>query len=535
MMTNTTNAADNLRTRRPAMPRRGYPRLWKALVVANVVGLLVPFTRVYVISAEPAKEPTKASAKENNPVSPPADKKDALKPDQTSPAVPAEKAKPAENKPTDKKPADIKLPLADTQAEWLDSLAAGYTESSRTQKPILARAGSKTCIFCRRLAEEIKTQVVQDELRNFTLVEIDVDKSPADAALLRVSGIPALRILTSHGKPVAGHDGMLPAAELVTWLKAQRETAASIPSEDLANTKKPDKTAVERIVKAFQQQDAAVREAAIRRLLPYPDVAALAVVDAYAQGGLSSKLCAIELLSEWKAPVDGLDPWQAETLTEPRTKALNTWAASAAPPQPPAKKNTELAAADIATARETIAKMKNATPAEAQAMRERLARLGPALLPEVRAQLQQAETDQERERLTALRYRLAAQDKLVFEWPGGLERLSATDVATRQKAADDLAARATSADEALLLELFSDPVPLVREISLRTLTKVGGAGANSALLKLLDDPEPNVRAAVLNRAGRDVRAKHRSENLRVCCPREGCRPGRPRRKAVAQG
>ncbi len=47
------------------------------------------------------------------------------------------------------------------------------------------------------------------------------------------------------------------------------------------------------------------------------------------------------------------------------------------------------------------------------------------------------------------------------------------------------------------MELFADPDPLVREISLRGLQHIGGKEANAALVKLLADPEPNVRAAVL--------------------------------------
>ena len=45
--------------------------------------------------------------------------------------------------------------------------------------------------------------------------------------------------------------------------------------------------------------------------------------------------------------------------------------------------------------------------------------------------------------------------------------------------------------------LFSDADPLVREISLRGLRQLGGEDATAALVRLLKDPEPNVRAAVL--------------------------------------
>src|SRR5262249_55486812 len=138
---------------------------------------------------------------------------------------------------------------------------------------------------------------------------------------------------------------------------------------------------------------------------------------------------------------------------------------------------------------------------EGRALRERLARFGKLLLPEVYARLKDTVSDDVRERLTALRYRLVESDTLARAWPGGVERLAAPEPETRLRAADGLAERAAPPDEALLIELFSDPAPLVRELSLRALMQAGGSNANSALLRLLDDPEPNVRAAVLKQLG----------------------------------
>ena len=65
------------------------------------------------------------------------------------------------------------------------------------------------------------------------------------------------------------------------------------------------------------------------------------------------------------------------------------------------------------------------------------------------------------------------------------------------QAAQELAARAAAAEEPLLLELFGDADPLVREASLKALHAPGGERVSEALIRLLDDPEPNVRAAVL--------------------------------------
>jgi HEAT repeat protein len=246
---------------------------------------------------------------------------------------------------------------------------------------------------------------------------------------------------------------------------------------------------------------------------------------------LQARLAALELLREWKAPVQGLDPWHPETLTAPRLKDLQDWSGNpeiaqrTAPAQPP-----ELSPAQLIEARRELARLLQASDIEAAAIRERLARHGMALLPEVYTQLKSAATDQARERLTALRYRLAASAALALDWPGGFDRLAATTASRRQQAAQELVARASAAEEGLLLELFSNPDPLVREISLRGLHKLAGRKATAALTRLLADPEPNVRAAVLKQLAeqpapalvssmRDYLAKEKDTDLIVHCLR----------------
>jgi len=73
--------------------------------------------------------------------------------------------------------------------------------------------------------------------------------------------------------------------------------------------------------------------------------------------------------------------------------------------------------------------------------------------------------------------RIAASDALALKWPGGLERARATDVATRHRAVDELAQVASTADEALWLDL-SGPRPARRETALRGLRALGDAGTS---------------------------------------------------------
>ncbi|MFW6124553.1 MAG: HEAT repeat domain-containing protein, partial [Pirellulales bacterium] len=234
---------------------------------------------------------------------------------------------------------------------------------------------------------------------------------------------------------------------------------------------------------------------------PHPDVAGVVALRALREGSLAERLTALELFDAWDAPLAGLDPWKPDTIDTDRLARLEGWLdeASSQGPSGPAKRDAPEALSDEqrAAAHREIDRMLAATDAEAAAMRDRLARFGPALSDQVDRRLADAATDRHRERLLALRYRLAASDTLELRWPGGLERLSATETATRQHAAEQLAALATAADQPLLLRLFADPDPLVREIALQGLHRVGGAKASGALADLLSDPEPNVRAAVL--------------------------------------
>lgn len=379
---------------------------------------------------------------------------------------------------------------------WHDNLTDAYDEARRTGSPVLVRAGASWCGWCRRLDKEIAAETVQQSLGRWTRVYLDVDRARREAAALNIGPIPALRLLTATGRVVASRDGFMTAEDLVAWLGEHHDRATTVPQRDLTGDGKPGATTVVRLVHEFNRQEASLREAAIRRVLPYPDVAAPLVVDSLAKGDLASRLSALEALTHWKAPVDGIDPWRPETVSDTRLDILKRWIGTlATSEEAPAGDLTPeaLAAADREIDRLLVASSER----EVSAIRERLARHRGRLLPTVYERLERAVTDRNTERLRSLRYRLAASDALALGWLGGLERLSSVDPQTRQRAAQELAKRATGADKALLLELFADPEPLVREISLRTLQSLGGSDSRAALAKLLRDPDANVRAAVL--------------------------------------
>jgi HEAT repeat protein len=388
--------------------------------------------------------------------------------------------------------APTTLPVA-TGIQWLTSLDQGYKDAAKYQRPMLVIYGAEWCAPCRALKTELDKADVRDKLAGWTLVHLDVDK-PEPGVEAYQGPIPAIRLLSPQGKRIASREGYLAGAELLKWM--QENVPAAIPVDpDLVGDAAPSAEAMGRLVAKLGSADASARESAASRLAPFAAASAPPVVDAFAKGNLRVRLAAMELLSGWKAPVGGMDPWQPETIDAARIDALRKWAAAIKPvtTQPAALDGDQKQAAELDLSRLLTA----ADPGEAGIIATRLARIGPALLPLVLEKIKQISTDRQRERLTALRYKLVATSGLMQQWPGGLDRLASTDAQTRHVAADELAARATADEMPLLLELFSDPDPLVREISLASLQKIGGKEGTAALVKLLHDPVPNVRAAVL--------------------------------------
>jgi HEAT repeat protein len=402
-------------------------------------------------------------------------------------------------------------PAESSELVWHSSIEAGLQNAQRTKQPVLVDVGAEWCGWCKKLDEEIKKPAVQTKLKDWTLVRLDADKDTAAVRKLAVGPIPALRILSASGRTVASHDGFLDGDALIKWLDESYKRALAASQVLMNEPKSPADAQV--LIDLLIDQDALVREAAIHLLLRRPELAAPKAIDAFAKGTLAGRLAVLELLTDWKAPLDGMDPWHPASITPQRLEALKNWAAHAKPRSPTTVPTTrpsstrpalEAAAAESltpdvrASARRDIALLLAAESAmEQRAVRERLARVGPALLPDVSSALMATSSDEERVRLKTLRYRLAASSKLAASWPEGLERLADLNAETRHRAVDELASKVTADDGALLLELFADTDPLVRETSLRLLQSTGGQIGVANLVRLLQDPEPNVRAAVL--------------------------------------
>ena len=167
---------------------------------------------------------------------------------------------------------------------------------------------------------------MQEELARWTPVCSGPGRPAEDAEELGVVGVPALRIRTPGGQQVAEHDGYLAPDELVDWLKKHYDAATAAADDVLLDSGEPSAAAVVRLVKQFQQRNPALREAAIRRLLPYPDVARPLV-----RQGVSRRAAWRRVWRRSRCWSSGrrrwtdLDPWRPETFTPERLARLEKW------------------------------------------------------------------------------------------------------------------------------------------------------------------------------------------------------------------
>ncbi|UUO04353.1 HEAT repeat domain-containing protein [Blastopirellula sp. J2-11] len=373
-------------------------------------------------------------------------------------------------------------------------LTAGIQKAQIDQKPAFVIASGKSCPWCSRLKQEMRKPEIAQALTRWTLIEVDVDASPEDAEKLGVSAIPALRLLTITGQEVAQHDGYLTAAALLAWLEENHGAVANQTDNLLLSADKPNAGNVLRLIRHLDDRDPLIRQAAIGRLQVVPELAGEPLLNAFEEGSLAKRLAILEIFDQWNAPIDAIDPWRPEAINDQILARLREWTSQLQPQDAAVK---ELSAQEMAALQLQIDRLLHANIADGEVIAARLARYAEALLPKVVSRLQDVQTDEERTKLRALRYRLVANDALVLRFPGGLARLASTEALVRRQAATQLVGLASAAEQPLLLELFSDADPLIREIALRGLQNIGGEEATASLVKLLQDPEPNVRAAVL--------------------------------------
>ena len=370
---------------------------------------------------------------------------------------------------------------------------------------MLLYAGADWCGPCRKLREELKRPDVRRSWRRGRASTLTSTSSPAPGGM-EFSSIPAVRLLTSSGRLVASQDGYVTGEEFARWLDDNRAKAQSPLDADLAASEPPEGPVLDRLVAALADPDAAVRESAVRRLAPTP-------WSPRKRSSSGSKSRNSPRPGRAGAvPGVGTRPWAtwthgAETITPARAQGLKDWAAAmvrdgrnqtrrrlvrcfrhehsrheaCVTPATPATGPAALGVQRLEEARQELDRLARAGD-EAEARRRdrapRPARPGavPAVYDRLRRPGRRSARAADDAALPA--GRLQRGGRLA----GRCSRGSPPPAPPRATPPPRNSSSATPDDGPLLVELFSDPDPLVREISLRGIRTVGigGGGAASA-------------------------------------------------------
>ena len=380
--------------------------------------------------------------------------------------------------------------------DWDATVSAAVADDSR---PILVKYEASWCGPCRMLTEIMQSDEIVGVLNDFHTIRIDVDQPPENAPVEKVEALPTLRVITATGVTLREHVGLMQPQQLIQWLDdsqgayrdalTQQQLAISIGSGGL------DGEQITMLIKMLDDRSPERRAAAMGLLTQRPRKVSSQVIELFSKPVLRSRIAALGILSRWTAPVDGLDPWRPKTITDSRLEKLRRWSGA----MPEQSEDAKL-----------FSTPSNRAIEESELELDRLVRrgevrgglavslvaLGPQLLPNVVARLESESSDMARQRLASVRFRLVSSPALAIRLPGTADQLASMDSGLRRTAAKRLSDAAKREDIPLLETLFGHRDALVRELALRGLQNAGG-GSSQRLAKLLDDPDMNVRAAVL--------------------------------------
>lgn len=384
--------------------------------------------------------------------------------------------------------------------DWEKTQAAARVDST---KPILIKYEASWCGPCKLLTQEMNSANIKPLLDGFHLLRIDVDQPPKGADVEGINSLPTMRVVTNSGEIITQQVGLVQGESLSTWLGQcesvyqeiirRRKFAKRLSSGVL------DDKQIDLLLEMLQDRSASQRSTATELLVRYPQLVAAKVIDVLSAPKMRSRVAALDVLRRWPAPIDGIDPWQIDSVTTERIAALKKWASSISKDDPTEQDDPKLFAktdsATIAEAELEIDRLLRRGPIR-EGLVDGLAVVGPELLTSVKARLETEASDTARERLSAVHYRLVASPTLSIRLPGATDKLASLDSSSRRIAAQLLSEQAQKGDVPLLETLFAHNDPLIRELALRGLQQSGG-GEATELVRFLKDPDKNVRAAVL--------------------------------------
>lgn len=390
-------------------------------------------------------------------------------------------------------PVGVNAAADAVEVPWLTELSAAKTKSAILGKPIFLKFSADWCGPCHELSAEFQRPEFSEISDNVILVEVDIDKSPEIANEFAVSAIPAVAMIDSDGNVLDVKTGFAELTHWLAWVNENLERAKRQLPTALQSTDAPTRTEVTDLLAHLGERDPTLRQLAMEKLAGFPAQTRAVLVGALKQPGqLERKLAVIDILERWQAPVAGLDPWVAPRFAQESLKPLARWLDT---PLEDIQPQIELSVENLAQAQREIdllLKTRNVRGSLA-----RLTRYGDQLLPTIYDRIRDVQSDEDLQRLTALRFWLTASNQLRLGWAGGIVELASPDLSARRAAMNVLVQRVVDADEPLLMELFANADPLVRELSLKGLQRIGSKRNSDTMARLLRDPDKNVRVAVL--------------------------------------
>ncbi|MCA9141010.1 MAG: thioredoxin family protein [Planctomycetales bacterium] len=381
--------------------------------------------------------------------------------------------------------------------DYLQTMAAARSDSK--PRPVLIKYEASWCGPCRVLAEHFERPAVIRTLDGWRMIRIDVDKAPAGVPLDNVSALPTIRVLDPRGTVIAEQVGLLQEDELIQWLRTARDDFdQSVRRSELtrvlgSGTIGDAQTNV--LLQMLSDRDVGARVSAAAMIIEHPKRFAKPVTGLFVDGTLVTKLTCLDILRRWTAPADGIDPWSAEAISPERIEMLQQWASSA---ESVDDESTLFSPMEKTFGDEMTLELDRLTSAgkPREGLLEGFVTAGPDFLPTVRDRLSLETSDQSRQRLRTVHLGMLADPSLSFRHTNLPSRLASLDVDERRAAAKELSGSALPQDFDLLEALFGHSDPLVREFALKGMESAGG-GQATRLTKLLEDPDKNVRAAVL--------------------------------------
>lgn len=224
---------------------------------------------------------------------------------------------------------------AERELVWQSNLKSALKVALENYKPVLALFTHPNCQWCERLKfESLRDPEIEELLKHFALVEIDISMERATARTYQVSGVPTILLLYSDGRTREKVSGYRTAANLKTLLERQlnpdfvdkrdtdsRELLSQLESGSVADENWP------LIMAAMGKKQH--RRQMRNKILDMKVFPLQQLLELLSNKRIAVRLGALELLEEHLGENFGYDPWLPPDQNDENMEALQRFKTSA--------------------------------------------------------------------------------------------------------------------------------------------------------------------------------------------------------------